>query len=281
MKKINYFLLTKSIGFYINVLSFISPKKATQKAYDLFSIPRKGKITLNAIPEILQNAEALTLDFDGNAIQTYIWKGDKTVIFLIHGWESNSARWKKALPFLLETGNTIVAIDAPAHGLSSGKDFNVPKYAEFIKYAAQKFKPQILIGHSIGGKACLYYQSLYQNPSIQKMVILGAPSDFKVILKNYIRLLSLNTIIYKGLENYYLENYNLNIAEFSGKFFSSNIRIKGLIAHDVDDAVVAYSEGKKNATAWNDALFITTKGIGHSMNDSDLYQKISAFLAED
>ena len=115
MKKINYFLLTKSIGFYINVLSLISPKKATQKAYDLFSIPRKGKITLNSIPEILQNAEAVTLDFEGNTIQTYIWKGDKTVIFLIHGWESNSGRWKKALPFLLESGNTIVAIDAPAH----------------------------------------------------------------------------------------------------------------------------------------------------------------------
>jgi hypothetical protein len=280
MKKINYFLLTKSIGFYINVLSFISPKKATQKAYDLFSIPRKGKITLNSIPEILQNAEALTLDFKGNAIQTYIWKGDKTVIFLIHGWESNSARWKKALPFLLETGNTIVAIDAPAHGLSGGIDFNVPKYAEFINHVAQKFEPQILIGHSIGGKACLYYQSLYENPSIKKMVILGAPSDFKVILKNYIALLSLNSIIYKGLENYYLENYNLNITEIQGRIFSSNIATKGFIAHDIEDKIVAFSEGEKNAIAWKEALFVPTKGIGHSMNDTDLYQKVIAFLAQ-
>jgi len=161
MKKINYFLLTKSIGLYLNILSFISPKKATQKAYDLFSIPRKGKIKSDGIPEILQEAEAIALDFEGNTIQTYTWKGGETVIFLIHGWESNSARWKKALPFLLKTGNTIIAIDAPAHGLSSGIDFNVPKYAEFINHVAQRFKPQILIGHSIGGKACLYYQSLY------------------------------------------------------------------------------------------------------------------------
>jgi len=280
MKKINYLLLTKSIGFYINVLSFISPKKATQKAYDLFSIPRKGKIILNSIPEILQDAEAVTLDFEGNAIQTYIWKGDETVIFLIHGWESNSARWKKALPFLLESGNTIVAIDAPAHGLSGGKDFNVPKYAEFINHVAKIYNPQILIGHSIGGKACLYYQSLYQNASIQKMVILGAPSDFKVILKNYIALLSLNSIIYKGLENYYLENYNLNITEFSGQIFSSNITTKGFIAHDIDDKIVAFSEGEKNAIAWKDSIFVPTKGIGHSMNDIDLYQKIVTFLVE-
>lgn len=280
MKKINYLLLTKSIGFYINLLSFISPKKATQKAFDLFSIPRKGKITLNSIPEILQDAKAVILDFEGNTIQTYIWKGDETVIFLIHGWESNSGRWKKALPFLLESGNTIVAIDAPAHGLSGGIDFNVPKYAEFINHVAKKYNPQILIGHSIGGKACLYYQSLYQNPSIQKMVILGAPSDFKVILKNYIALLSLNSIVYKGLENYYLENYNLTITEFSGQFFSSNISTKGFIAHDIEDKIVAFSEGEKNAIAWKDSIFIPTKGIGHSMNDTDLYQKIVAFLVE-
>jgi hypothetical protein len=113
------------------------------------------------------------------------------------------------------------------------------------------------------------------------MVILGAPSDFKVILKNYIALLSLNSIIYKGLENYYLENYNLNITEFSGQFFSSNISTKGFIAHDIDDKIVAFSEGKKNAFAWKDSIFIQTKGIGHSMNDVDLYQKITTFLADD
>ncbi|MSP85043.1 MAG: alpha/beta hydrolase [Flavobacteriaceae bacterium] len=281
MKKINYFLLTKSIGFYINVLSFISPKRATQKAYYLFSIPRKGKITLNSIPEILQNAEAVTLDFEGNTIQTYIWKGDETLILLIHGWESNSARWKKALPFLLESGNTIVAIDAPAHGLSSGIDFNIPKYAEFINHVAKQYKPQILIGHSIGGKACLYYQSLYQNPSIQKMVILGAPSDFIVIFKNYIKLLSLNSIIYKGLENYYLENYNLNITELSDQILSSNIITKTFIAHDKEDKIVPFSEGEKNAIACKNSIFISTKGIGHNMNDTDLYQKIVLFIAEE
>lgn len=280
MKKIKYFLLTKSIGFYVNVLSFISPKKAIKKAYDLFSIPRKGKIIFYSIPEILQNAESKVLDFNNSAIQTYTWKGDETVIFLIHGWESNSSRWKKALPFLLKTGNTIVAIDAPAHGLSSGLDFNVPKYAEFINYAAKIYNPKILIGHSIGGKACLYYQSLYQNPSIEKMVILGAPSDFKVILKNYIALLSLNSIIHKGLETYYLENYKLNISEFEGQIFKSNINAKGFIAHDIDDKIVAFSEGEKNAAKWKNSIFIATKGLGHSLNDSDLYKKIVSFLQE-
>jgi hypothetical protein len=31
---------------------------------------------------------------------------------------------EKILPYLKKSGSTIIAIDAPAHGLSSGKEFN-------------------------------------------------------------------------------------------------------------------------------------------------------------
>jgi pimeloyl-ACP methyl ester carboxylesterase len=58
----------------------------------------------------------------------------------------------------------------PAHGLSGGKEFNIPTYAEFIHVLFQKFKPKYLIGHSLGAKHVLYYQSVYQN-KISKIVI--------------------------------------------------------------------------------------------------------------
>jgi hypothetical protein len=49
----------------------------------------------------------------------------------------------------------------------------------------------------------LYYQSVYQSDALKKM-ILGSPSDFKIILNNYIALLSLNAKITKSLEAHYL-----------------------------------------------------------------------------
>ena len=280
MKKLKSLLLTKSIGFYINVLSFVAPKKAVQKAYTIFSTPRKGKIQIDAIPEVLKNAEAIAFDFEGNTIQTYLWKGNETVLFLIHGWESNSARWKKALPYILKSGYTIIAIDAPAHGLSSGLDFNAHKYTEFINHVAKMYPPKILIGHSIGGKACLHYQTIHKNNSVEKIVVLGAPSDFKLIFENYVSLLSLNSKVNIGLVNYYKENFNLSNKEIEGPLFSKDSNIKGVIAHDIDDKVVAFAEAKKNAKAWQEAIFIETKGFGHSMNDEALFEKISAFITD-
>ena len=280
MNKSLYFIFTKSIGLYINILSFIIPKKAAQLAYALFSEPREGRLSKNNLPKILQEAQSETLQLKENSIHTYTWKGNDTVILLVHGWESNSSRWENLLPYLKESGSTIVAIDGPAHGLSSGKEFNIPQYAAFIHVAVEKFKPQYLIGHSIGGKTCLYYQSTYQNDALKKMVILGSPSDFNIILNNYIKLLSLNTKISKSLENHYLDNFQLSLEQFSGKQFAAKLKTKGLIAHDIEDSVVLFQEGKKIASTWKDAIFIETKGLGHSMHDDELYKKVAQFLFE-
>lgn len=281
MKKLLFFIFTKSIGLYINMLSFVFPKKASQLAYGFFSEPREGKLSKDKLPEILQEAQSEMFQLQKDSFHTYTWKGNDTVILLVHGWESNASRWENLLPYLKKSGSSIIAIDGPAHGLSSGTEFNIPQYAEFIHIAVQKFKPQYLIGHSIGGKTCLYYQSVYQNDAVKKMVILGAPSDFKIILNNYITLLSLNNKISKSLEAHYLTNFKLSLEQFSGKIFASKLNIKGLIAHDIDDSVVLFEEAKKIAGAWKNVVFIETKGLGHSMHDDELYKKVSCFLFEE
>lgn len=273
-------MLTKSIGIYINLISFIAPKKATQLAHAFFSEPRKGKFTIDTLPKTLKEAQSETIQHKDDSIQTYIWKGNDTIILLIHGWESNSSRWKKMLPYLKKSGSTIIAIDGPAQGLSSGKEFTVPKYAEFIDIAAKKYKPHHIIGHSMGGKTSLYYQYKYQNPSIQKIVILGAPSDFTIILKNFTTLLSLNSTVTKALKNKYTKHLNLNLDQFASKEFASKINVKGLLAHDVEDTVVLFDEGEKIATSWKDAQFIATKGLGHKLHDDVLYRKVYSFLFE-
>ena len=280
MKKIIDFYIIKLIGLYINFLSFVFPKKATQLAHGYFSEPRKGKLTQDNLPEILKEAHPETFQYEDNSIQTYTWKGNEIVILLIHGWESNSSRWEKLLPYLKKSGSTIIAIDGPAQGLSSGKEFSVPKYAEYVHVVVQKFKPQYLIGHSMGGKTCLYYQYKYQSDSIEKIVILGSPSDFKIIFNNFISLLGLNSRISKALEDNYISVLNLKLEEFSGQLFASKLNVKGFVAHDIDDTVVLFKEAQKIISAWKEVQFIETSGLGHSLHDDNLYKKISHFLFE-
>lgn len=277
MEKTIQFILVKSVGLYINTLSYIAPKKAFALAYKLFSQPRKGRITEHKIPKTLLKAEHVSHKHNEHEFQTYIWKGNDDIILLIHGWESNASRWKKLLSHLKKTGKTIIAIDGPAHGKSSGKEFNVPTYAEFIDVVVQKYNPKIAIGHSIGGNAIAYFQAHYNN-NFEKIVLLGAPSDFKVILNNYIKMLSLNKRVHQSLIDYTKKRFNLTIDDFSASKFLKNSTIEGIVAHDTQDTVVLFEEGKKISKAWEKAQFIETKGLGHSMHDAYLYQTIVDFV---
>jgi pimeloyl-ACP methyl ester carboxylesterase len=278
MKKVKTFILTKSVGLYINFLSYVNPRKAMLLAYQLFSQPRIGKLSKDNLPKFLQSSTTETHHHNDKNFQTYTWKGNDNVILLLHGWESNASRWKKLLPYLKKTGSTIIAIDAPAHGMSSGKEFNVPQYAEYIDVLIQKHQPKHIIGHSLGGIAIAYYQHHYKNNEIEKIVLLGAPSDFKIILNNYKKLLSLNSKVHQSLVAYTKERFNIIVDDFSTSNFLKNATLEGIIAHDIHDKVVAYTESEKINTNWKKGTLITTEGFGHSLHNTELYEKIAAFL---
>ena len=277
MKKIKQYLLVKSIGLYINLLSYLAPQKAFDLAYQLFSQPRKGKLKPDQLPKTLIKTAQEIHSYKEHHIHTYLWKGNEDIILLVHGWESNASRWKKLLPYLIKSGKTIVALDGPAHGLSSGKEFNVPVYAEFIDHIVQKYQPRIVIGHSIGGNALSYFQAHYPH-QFDKMILLGAPSDFEIILNNYFKMLSLNHKVQEAIRQYIKKRFDIHIPDFSGAKFLTETSIPGIIAHDIDDTVVLLEEGKKMANSWKTAQFIETQGLGHSMHDAELYTTIIDFI---
>jgi pimeloyl-ACP methyl ester carboxylesterase len=278
MQKIQFFIITKSIGAYLNLLSFSNLEKAKMKAYKLFSHPRKGRLKKEQLPKTLQSAKLETFQYDGENFQAYIWQGNDEIILLVHGWESNASRWKKLLHYIKPLGKTIIAIDAPAHGLSDGKEFNAPKYAECINVLTQKYQPKIVIGHSVGGAAISFYLNKYKNPEIEKVILLGAPSDFKILSDNFVKLLSLNKKIKAELEAYYFKKFNIHIDDFAGHKFAENFSQKAFISHDTEDDVVLIDEGRKYASTWKEATYVETNGLGHSMHDAELYQKIVDFI---
>lgn len=280
MDKIVTILITKAVGLYINLLSYILPDKALDLAYGFFSNPRKGKLTSENLPDVLKDAYLETLDYNNQYFQTYTWQGNNTKILLVHGWESNTSRWEHLLPYLKKSGSTIISLDAPAHGLSAGKEFDVPTYGAFIHKVSQIHKPQFIIGHSMGGVACTYFQHHYSNDYLQKMVLLGSPSEFKILMNNFINLLSLNSRVNKLLDNYIKQRFSINIKDFSGHHFLINTTIQGIIAHDKHDEIVSIEEAKKLSSAWKNAAFIETQGLGHSMHGPELYTAVYQFLFE-
>lgn len=272
-------IFVKLVGNYLNFLSYISKNYAAEKALMLFSKPRKGEITKDQ-SSFLETAIKERLKYESNDIMTYRWIGGKQTVLLVHGWESNSGRWMPLINHLKEKDYNIIALDAPAHGNSGSDVFNALLYSEFINVVAQKFQPSIIIGHSVGGMATVFFQHKYQLKSIERMVLLGTPSDFIDVLKRYTDMLGYNERIINQLNSIIIERFGVSPESFSSAKYLETINSKGLIIHDEYDNIIPYSDALKIKNKFKNSKLITTKGLGHSLNHKTVTSYISEFIED-
>ncbi|MCX7552002.1 alpha/beta hydrolase [Xanthomarina sp. F2636L] len=270
-------ILQKFIGFFINIIGIFFPKLAARMALFLFTKPLKGKPDEKQ-SDFLDTAFREELTFNNMPIMTYRWLGDKGTILLAHGWESNSARWKELITNLKKKGFSVVALDAPAHGRSGSNRFNAIIYSEFIKVVAERFQPNIIIGHSVGGMASAYYQYKYQKESIEKMILLGAPSEFSDVLKRYTDMLSYSNRVKKNLNLIIKVRYGELPEAFSTANYSEHITSKGLIIHDKKDNIIPYNDALLIKTKYKNSVLISTEGYGHSLATDEVSNYIYDFI---
>jgi pimeloyl-ACP methyl ester carboxylesterase len=267
----------KSIGNALNATSLISAKYASKKAINLFASPRKGRYT-DQQKAIISSANFEELSYENVTIATYHWVGKNKTVLLVHGWESNTSRWDYLLEDLKAQDYNIIALDAPAHGKSDGKQFNAILYSEFINVVAKKFQPEVLMGHSVGGMASVFCMHNHKLPSIKKLVLLGAPAHFTGVFDRYKMMMGYNSRISNGLDRLVLERFEKPVAYFSAADFTKTMDTKGLIIHDKKDRIIPYEDAKLFANRYENSELITTTGLGHSLKDLSLTPKIITFI---
>ena len=270
-------ILALAYGQYFNILVIFSKRKAAKQAFVLFSTPRKGRL-LPHQSDYLNKFEKKIALVANHSLQTYHWKGVKPTVLLCHGWESNAFRWRNLIQKLQEKGFTVISFDAPAHGASSGENLHVPVYEACTTALIKKYKPEYVIGHSIGGLALLYSQYKDPQPFVKKVVSLGAPSELTEIMANYQEIVGFNNKVLKALDGYFKERFSFGIDDFSMSELAKNIDKEGLLIHDREDPIAPYSAAVSIQKNWKNAKLITTEGLGHSLHQDHVNDQIISFL---
>ncbi len=270
-------LVAKALGLYLNLLAVISPSKAARKAFFIFCKVRKGRVTPPQ-KDYLESARNAVAEVAGHQIQTYQWPGSGPRVLLIHGWESNTFRWRNLIGFLREAGFHIIAFDAPAHGYSSGSYLHIPLYTQCVEHMVQTYAPQHIIGHSVGGMTALYHAHRHPNERVEKIVTIGSPSEFYEIMESYQGILKFNGRVMKALDRFIFNEFGFHVHEFSTSRFATGNPKKGLLLHDRLDAITPFHASQKVHDAWHDSVLIPTEGLGHSMHQESVNRQIVAFL---
>lgn len=270
-------LIPRLLGFYLNLLALIAPKKAARKAFFIFCKVRKGRV--KPVQEAyLEQARHQVEEVAGHRVQSYYWPGEGPAVLLIHGWESNTFRWRNLIGHLREGGFQIYAFDAPAHGYSSGTYLHVPLYTQCVEHMVQKYHPRHIVGHSVGGMTALYHAHRHPNEKVARIVTIGSPSEFYEIMEQYQEILGFNDRVMKALDTFVFEEFGFHVHEFSTSRFAREIPKKGLLLHDKKDAIAPYHASVRVHQNWKDSVLIETEGLGHSMHQDEVNQSIVRFL---
>lgn len=271
-------IMQKSLGFYFNLLSFVHPKKLKKDGFLLFCNPFARKVKPHQL-EFLQKGISEVFDLEGYTIQTYKWGSGSKKILLVHGWSSHSFRWKNYIEHLVKNDFTVYALDAPAHGLSSGKSIHVVLYAKVIN-AFLELNSEItsIVSHSIGGFATTYFLDQYKEHTIEKVVIMGAPGEASDFFDFYKQTLGLTA---KSL-NLIIEEFHTQLGKvpsyFSSARFAENITIPALIVHDKQDMATNYQYSIRLNKHWKNSQLILTEGLGHDLKSKELVKQVTDFI---
>ena len=269
--------LPKIVGATLNSIGVFNSKLASRLALQVFSKPRKGKLTTNA-HSFLDTATKSTLYFADFNIQIYQWKGPKETILLVHGWESNSSRWRNEIEKLQKEGYDIIALDAPAHGGSGSDYFNAVLYSEFINVVSQKFKPTVFLGHSVGAMSIIFFLNKKTYSDANKIVLLGAPTTFTGIIGRYKKMMDFSKKIDNGIDRYIELTFGHPPSYYSTANLIKNIDSSGLIFHDKRDSIIPYEDALEIDLQFKNATLISTKGLGHSLKGNYISNEIIKFL---
>lgn len=251
----------------LNGTARMTRRGAGRIGYYLLTTPRR----LEEEPEnlvFLESAEQGSMNIMDMDIRTYHWPGEGPSVLLLHGWESSTARWFALFEPLRKAGYNIYAIDAPAHGQSSGKKFNVFVYCQVIDEYCKRLglTHDAWIGHSGGGMAAIYYCSQDQFSYRPKRIIsMAVPGELENFIDKFCEIVGANERVKYGIGHRFRKHLDLTIQDVNFKEFVKLVDVPGLIIHDEEDDVAPIEGARLMHENWRGSELVTTRGCGHSL----------------
>jgi pimeloyl-ACP methyl ester carboxylesterase len=267
------------IGAGVRLLSRVSTSAASRVAFELFRTPRRFRL-----PEreraLLRNAEAFELPLSNTTtIKGWRW-GSGPLVILFHGWEGRGSQLAAFAEPLAGRGYSVVAFDAPGHGLSSGRQSSLPHFAWSLRAVADALgTPHAIIGHSLGCAAATL--AMRDGLHVEKTVFLAPPLHPSDYTRQFGEIFGFSDEIIHGLRRRIEERFLRKWDDYSLAATAPAMSAALLVVHDRDDVETTWEGGARLAELWPGARLMTTEGLGHRriLREPSIIEAAVSFIA--
>ena len=273
-------LAIKTVGAFINITAPLFPIWNANYSFNLLCKVKRVGITQKG-SAFFKQGKTQFLEVNGHSAALHSWgEGAKSVLFL-HGWLSNSQRWRKFVEQLDLNEYTVYALDAPGHGMAKGHHLNVEIYRQaFMKTYEIAGPLDTLVCHSLGSLVGAY--AFLYRPSIvvKKFVITGAPSGMDAIFAYFKELLSLSQKAIDNLDVKINSVLQLPHREIHMKHFFRKVEVPVLVVHETADRITPVDPIKKAAANHNKIETYFTNGNDHNLKTQDVIEQVIQFITK-
>ena len=269
------------IRFKLALFAAFSTKKAGAYALKLFLTPVRN--TPKLIPPIFKEAEQIKMDLHPYQLVGYRWNHPQTKkAMILHGFSSTIMKFDHFVNPLIRQGYEVIAIDAPAHGKSSGKQLTVLDYKAMIQKTYEEYGPiDAFIAHSFGGLALSLFMKELPNHEKIKAAFIAPATETTTALKTFSNFLNIDEAIQKEMEQIILERSGIKASDFSISKAAPYIKAQVLWIHDEDDNITPWADAKVIAQMQlPNFRFMLTKELGHRKiyRDNKVKKAVFEFL---
>ncbi len=231
--------------------------------------------------ETLVGARRVQIPHGDSWVNAYLWGDGGPLAILLHGWESGSGDMDAFVAPLRLRGFRVLALDAPAHGESPGKQTDVHDMAEALAAALRDYGPaHSIIAHSLGAAAAAVCVDRHKDLP-QRLVLLAPGGELVEELQRVAMALGLPQRALLALREHARRHYRQPLERCSTWRALTGSPVPTLVVHDRSDAVVAFADGERVARQPIDGRLLATRGLGHRrlLRDLDVIEHVVGFCA--
>lgn len=261
------------------VLAPLSPRKAGDRARRLFLTPPRHRFR-DAELAALEEATPFTVSMPTGRLIAWRWgRRENPTVVLVHGWGGRAAQLRSYVDPLMARGYSVVAFDAPGHGMTGGRESSLVHMAAALDAVLRDVGPvEAVIGHSLGGAVTGYVLS--RGAPVKKAVLLAPPASLTEYSHRFARLLRLPEGVRALMQAQIERRFGIRWSDFEVEATAPKLTQPALIVHDIDDRNNPFRDGERYARHWPGARLVASHGLGHrgALRDSAVIHEVTGFL---
>ncbi len=294
--------LRRRLRIAFRLLTAISPSLAARAALWMFLRPLRRPV-VQADAAFIAGARRTALAVrteagDAYEVQAYEWPAAPTAttapagaalagaptVLVMHGWISHAARLAPLIEALRARGLRVIALDAPAHGNSSGSSVDLHGFLAAVRAVDAALGPaQGVVAHSFGALTAATWLAGDPVPgAVRAAVLVGLMRDVDWVFSSFTHTLGLRGRALARLRALFRARYGGYPEEYGTHELARRIAIPVLLVHGEQDELVPAAHSSEVGELLADGEVLLVPGLQHSapLKDPDTMARIAEFMAE-